>query len=297
MVDYYGVNATIRSIEPNPLNHKFSAIVEAENGKYYQVKFCQAGGHKNNINEFIGHYISKLIDAPVLDGAFLKLTDSELQKLVDKISLYPAFKPIDISISKENFFFGVEWIKDINEIKSPKELVKKLKTTSNSKSFYSLYPIDQITKNYDRHLGNHLISRKGKKVFYNMIDFDRIFNGTTWVNTTFLDNDFNCLISPTSPNQFNELEFLYSLVNNTNFDLVADFSAKLSNITEEDIDDMCSQIEHIYTVSKPEVATIREWFLKRKERIHNECLNNIDCFANVTYQRLKDVHRHYIQTK
>ena len=294
MLEYYGVNATIRSIEPNPLNHKFAVIVEAENGRYYQVKFCQAGGHKNNINEFIGHYIARLIEAPVLDGIFLKLTDSELTKLIDKMSHFQNFKPIDIAISKNNFFFGVEWIKDINEIKSPKELKKKLKTTSNKDSFYSLYPIDQITKNYDRHLGNHLISKQGKKVLYNMIDFDRIFNGTTWVNTTFLDNDFNCLKCKTSPNQFNELEFLYSLVDNTNFDLVADFSAKLSNITEENIADLCSQIEHIYTVSKSEVDTIMQWFLKRKERIHNECLNNTNCFSNVTYQRLKDVHRHYI---
>ena len=294
MLEYYGVSATIRSIEPNPLNNKYAIIVEAENGKYYQVKFCQAGGHKNNINEFIGHYISKLIEAPVLDGIFLKITDSELEKLKLKMSQYSAFKPIDTGISKDNFFFGIEWIKDINEIKSPKELTAKLKTTSNRDSFYSIYPIDQITKNYDRHLGNHLISKQGKKVLYNMIDFDRIFNGTSWINTTFLDDDFNCMKVPSSPSQFNELEFLYGLVNNTNYDLVADFSAKLSNISDADIEDMCSQIDIIYRVSKSELDTIRKWFLKRKERIHNECLNNTDCFINVTYKRLKDVHKHYI---
>jgi len=293
MLDYYGITATIRTIEPNPLNHKYAIVVEAENGKYYQIKFCEAGGHKNNVNEFIGHYISKLIDAPVLEGMFLKITRSELNRLKEKMSKFKTFKPIDTEISKDNFFFGVEWIKDVNEIKSPKELITKLKTISNRDDFFTLYPIDQITKNYDRHLGNHLLSKHGKKTLYNMIDFDRIFNGTTWMNTTFLHDDFNCLRTPSSPNQFNELEFLYSLVDNTNYDLVADFSAKLSNIKDEDIEDMCSQINHVYTISQSELDTISQWFLTRKERIHNECLNNTTCFTNVTYQRLKNVHRHY----
>lgn len=294
MINYDGVNATIRSIVPNPINKKFAVIVEAEE-KYYQIKFCEVG-HKNNINEFIAHYIAKLIDAPVLDGIFLKISDEELDKLKLKMSLFQVFNNIDTDISKDNFFFGVEWMKNVNEIKTPKELMPQVIKTKNKDTFFSLYSLDQILKNYDRHLGNHLISKQKNALVYNLIDFDRIFHHTTWQSLPFLIDDYNCLKTPSTPNQFNQIEFLYSLVNNSNHNFVVNYSAKLSNIKDEDIADLCELIKKVYSVTNDELGKILQWFQTRKERILNKCLDNSDCFTNVSYQRLKNVYRQNIST-
>lgn len=298
MPTYKGVLGTIRSIETNPLNHKYAVIVEATNdefkGRYFQVKFCQQH-QRNNINEFIGHYISKLINAPVLEGAFIKIHDEELEKLKTKMNRLSIYKPIDTNISKNGFFFGVEWMKDLNEIQTHKELLPKVQKTSNSAAFYSIFPLDQITKNGDRHLDNHLISKQKNKLVYNIIDFDRIFAGTSWIHTTTLKKNWDCLRMPTGPNQFNELEFLYSLVNNNSYITVRDYAIALSNIQNTDIDDMCDVLETIYRVHKSEVDTIRQWFLHRKENIYAKCIES-KCFKNVKQQRLDNVYRHNIQT-
>ncbi len=297
MIEYTGSFASIRSIETNPLNYKYAVIAEVTHGSFegkkFQVKFCNPG-HRHNINEFISHYIARLIEAPVLDGAFLKLDEDELERLKQKMKKLTVYKPIDTNISKKGFFFGVEWMEHLNEIKSHKELMPKVKKTSNANSFYSLYPLDQILKNEDRHLQNHLISKQGKKLIYNVIDFDRIFSCSTWINTTFLLDNFGCLKMQNNPR---ELEFLYSLVDNATHENVVRYAVALSRIQKSDIDDMCEMLSQHFRVSKAEVDTIRTWFMHRKELMYEKCMQNTHCFANVTQQRLPNVYRYDSTTK
>ncbi len=290
MVSYSGYTATLRSIVSNEANRKFSTIVEA-NGKYYQIKFCEVG-HRHNINEFIAHYFCSLIGAPILDGAFLKLSDDQLKILNDRVGSISSFNKIDTTISKKNFFFGVEWKKDIYDLKKHEKLLPTINKSENKKEFYSIFPIDQMLKNYDRHLGNHLFIKNGKKTRYYIIDFDRIFGYTSWARMHALMNNFDCMRLPIPPGQFDELEFLHSIVTRETFEYAFAFAFAISStVTYDAIDDMCNIILEIYDVSKEEVDTIRLWFVQRMKDFQKICLDNTECFPNVKQKRLTYVHR------
>lgn len=280
MTDYRILHATLRQIVPNIENRKFSAIAESDDGRYFQIKFCEPGG-RHNINEFIAHYVSTEMGAPVVDGVFLSLSAAEMQKLSDFMVRHPGvFNPIDTEISHRSLFFGVQWEKDTIEIKEYAELVPKVSSTVNRDGFFALYPLDQYLKNYDRHLGNHLIVKYANALHYRLIDFDRIFGGTDWSAVSLLMNDFGCL----SLRDYHR--FLYSVVTNDGYEHVLRFSNNISMIDTETISDIIDTISQIYTVSQHELDMIRQWLSGRSRVIYDTCLGNNDCFVNVRQKRL-----------
>lgn len=280
MVGYEIVEATLRRIEPNIPNNKFSVIAEASDGRYFQIKFCEVGG-RHNINEFIAHYVGKEIGAPMIEGAFLELIDQELDKVRNFLKVHAGiFKDLDMSISKDNIFFGVQWEKDTIDIKEEAELMPKVLKTTNKSSFYSLYPFDQFMKNYDRHIGNHLIVKYANRLHYRLIDFDRLFGNTDWNAIPLLMYDFGCL----SLRDYHR--FLYSIVKNDGYEHILVYSNNISTISHDVINDIISTISHIYIISQHELAMIRSWLSGRSRLMYDKCLENNGCFPNVKQKRL-----------
>lgn len=280
MVDYEILEATLRRIEPNVPNGKFSVIAESADGRYFQIKFCEVGG-RHNINEFIAHYVGKEIGAPMIDGAFLELSDQELAKVIGFLKAHSGiFRDLDLSISKDHLFFGVQWEKDTVDIKEESELMTKVSKTTNKNTFYSLYPFDQFMKNYDRHLGNHLIVKYANTMYYRLIDFDRLFGQTDWRAIPLLINDFGCL------NLKDYHRFLYSIVKNDGHDHVLRYSYNISMLHSDAVADIIQTISHVYTVSQNELDMIHAWLSGRSRLMYDKCLENNDCFVNVKQKRL-----------
>lgn len=281
MADYHILNATLRQIIPNIENKKFSILAEAEDGRYFQIKLCEVG-QKHNINEFISHYVGTEIGAPMIEGAFLYLPPLELDKIMTFMDTHKGlFSPVDLSICKESVFFAIEWKKDIIEIREDLELWPRVCEATNRNSFYSLYPFDQFLKNYDRHIGNHLIIKQANTIEYKLIDFDRIFGSTTWDSIPLIINDFGCL----SLKDYHR--FLYSLVDNNGYSHVLHYSNNISTLSAESISDIITTILQIYTASQNEVGMIHKWLSGRSPHIYDKCLENNDCFINVKQKRLQ----------
>lgn len=287
MVDYDIYNATIDDIIPGVQEkglYKFFLLVNAENGKKYQIKLNESN-QRHNINEFIANYIGNCSDMPLLDGAFLYLSDIELNNLKAYLSKNPQLTPVDLTIMKKNFFFGIEWKQHITPIDKEDELLTRVNETSNSQSFYSLYSFDQYLKNFDRHLGNHLVVQERNTKSYHLIDFDRIFASTNWSNLSSpLKNDFVAFSATPYAQPYHH--FLMGLVDDTSLMDVLNYTGKIAKIKAEDIKDMCNIITDVYNVSKLESTQIFDWLNDRKGELVLECYKNEIHFPKITKRGL-----------
>lgn len=288
MIDYNTINATLDEIIINEDNkrfgttpYKFFLLVDGDDGKKYQVKLNEPG-QRHNINEFIAHYMGSCSDMPLLDGVFLKFDDNEIKKLNDKLSSLPKdhLKPVDLSITKENLFFGIEWKQHITKINNEKELMQRVNDTSNSTSFYSLYSFDQYMKNYDRHIGNHLVTKDRNVKRYHLIDFDRIFASTNWSLVPTIKNDFSPLLSRPYHS------FLMGLADDSTIWNILSYAKKIENIQPEEVKDMCDIIAQVYDVSDSEMQEISSWMIDRKGKLVLKCYNNEVHYPNVTQRGL-----------
>ncbi|PLY08353.1 MAG: hypothetical protein C0625_01840 [Arcobacter sp.] len=261
---------------------RFFLIVEATNNKTYQVKF-NVSNQKSNINEFITSYIGKLINAPVLNGAFLTFTNKQITNIHKKINLnYPQIE-LDMSDIKNNQFFGIEWQDSLITLETNSELEIMLTKINNKKEFYSLYPYDQYLKNYDRHIGNHLILKDGKNLpsQYCLIDGDRIFGSLYWNKIEELTDNFSCLEIGVDWHKY-----LYGLVTENEYIFVLEYSLLIDEIKESDIETLVSIILSIYNVDKKECAIIKDYLEKRSKDFYAVCLNNSTCFPQIIQRRL-----------
>jgi len=282
MVEYHSLNANIIEIILSEEAGKFFILVHAEDGKVYQVKL-NAPNQKNNINEYISHHIATVVDAPVLDAKFLYLDNVEIEKLNNK--LLELSLSADIHINHKNYFFGIEWKQNITSVKREKDLVKRINEASNRDKFYSLYPLDQYLKNYDRHIGNHLIVKTGNSVQYYLIDFDRIFASTNWGMMFSLFKNFDCLALK------DYHHFLSSLIDNSNYDYVLKYANSFSSIEDAEITSIIENIKYIYHINDVELKLLNEWLSHRRDNMFDSCYDNIKCFKRVSQQRFKDVYR------
>lgn len=246
----------------------------------YQVKFNE---HKqrHNINEFISHFVGSCSGMPLLNSCFLELDDNELKRVQDKIDTYDKgyLRTMDLSLIKDNSFFGIEWMAHITKIDDERELITRVGETSNRSSFYGLYAFDQFMKNYDRHLGNHLVVKIGNSKQYRLIDFDRIFSSTNWARVPM---DYTCFAPFVCTPQAKKYHgFLMYIVRDSSIKLVHSYAGKLQGIDTHDIKDMCDIISMIYNVSSLEILNIFRWVEYRRQEIVMECMLNEKHFPNI----------------
>jgi len=283
MQNYEAIDATFDKIVSGVLEHgsrKFFILVNGSDGVKYQVKLNEVK-QRHNVNEFISHYIGSCSDIPLVSGAFLELDILELKKIQEAIDSMPKnfYKQVDFSLNKENLFFGVEWKQHINKIDDERELISRVGETSNKTSLFSLYTFDQFTKNYDRHLGNHLVVKEGRSKKYYLIDFDRIFASTNWFN---LPTDYKCFVPFVAhPSVQPYHSFLMYIVSDATLKFVHSYAGKLQSIKTESIKDMCDIISLLYNITSIEILNIFRWFEYRRQEIVMECQVNEKYFPRI----------------
>lgn len=286
-VKYKLINADIFEIQPNLPNKKFAFLAKASDGKIYHIKPSWQG-HFNNINEYIAHHIGSLIGAPILHGSFIKINKKNMERWRDIVNsfhpnlMFPTFlPPCDDAV-----FFGVEYRRYASPASSVRELSFILKKANNKEGFFSQYAYDQYLRNPDRHLGNHLLLKDSHTILFYLIDFDRIFNGITdWSSVKTDYPHFDCYNIP----GYNA--DLYQLVDNHSIKSVHNYAAKISNINDADINDICDTIVSAFNIKKDDLAIISQWLQYRREKIYDKCLENETCFTKVTQKGLGSANR------
>jgi len=270
-------------IEPNQHDGRFFVKVLASDGKTYQVKF-NAPGQKSNINEFISNYIGKIIKAPVLNGAFITFSQDMTDRLVEHLKLhFPTTKLPDMSCIKNNQLFGIEWQNSIIPLQTNTELEILLDKTNNSNQFYSLYSYDQYLKNFDRHIGNHIIIKDENKKpsYYSLIDGDRIFGSLGWERLEIFKDDFSCLKAIGATWH----KYLYNLIDDKKYNHVLKYATNIDELKEEQIALMINILKHIYTIDKSDYDKIMNYLMSRKTGFYSVCINNATCFPNIKQRR------------
>jgi len=261
--------------------YKSFILVNGEDGKKYQIKLNE---HKqrHNINEFIAHYVGNCSDMPLLNGMFLEIDKKEIKNLIAKLDTFPKgyLKSFDLGAMKKNLFFGIEWMQHITSIDDERELLQRVGESSNKNSFYGLYSFDQFMKNYDRHLGNHLIVKIGNSKQYKLIDFDRVFASTNWSRVPSEYTCFTPFICTPSAQRYHS--FLMYIVLDSSVKLVHSYAGKIQGIDTKDIKDMCDIISFVYDVPSIEILNIFRWIEYRRQEIVMECLVNEKHFPNIT---------------
>lgn len=269
----------------NNSDGRFFLVIEADDNKTYQIKF-NAYKQKSNINEFISNFIGKKINAPVLDGGFFVFTEEQINSIFIKLqNTYPENPPFpDMSNIKNYTFFGIEWQNSLITLQTNNELEILLEKVGNKKDFFSLYAYDQYLKNYDRHIGNHLILKDGKNKpsQYCLIDGDRIFGSLDWSGITELLNNFSCMEALGADWH----KYLYSLVTEESYIFVLEFSFEIDSIKEEDIQLMKNLLSYIYTIDKIEYDKIAHYLTFRKKDFYQVCLKNATCFPKIEQTRI-----------
>ncbi|MCG3671959.1 hypothetical protein [Aliarcobacter butzleri] len=264
---------------------RFFVLIEANDNKTYQVKF-NVLKQKSNINELISNFIGKLMNAPVLDASFLSFTKEQIDSIYFKLQEKNPQNPIfpDMSNIKNYTFFGIEWQNSLITLQTNSELEILLEKVNNKKDFFSLYPYDQYLKNYDRHIGNHLILKdnKNKPSQYCLIDGDRIFGSLDWSLIDTLISNFSCM----ETSGVNWHQYLYSLVNEESYIFVLESSLEIDNITEEKLKLMMELISYIYTIDKNEYDKILGYLTFRKKDFYQVCLKNATCFPKIEQSRI-----------
>lgn len=270
-------------IHPNPHDGRVFIKVVASDKKTYQVKF-NAPGEKSNINEFISNHIGRLMRAPVLEAAFISFTENMLENIFEYIRQnFKVAKEIDMSCIKNNKFFGIEWKDSIIPLQTNDELEIFIKQTSNSDQFFSLYPFDQYLKNFDRHIGNHLIIKEENKKAsqYTLIDGDRIFGSLQWDRISWFQKDFNCLKAQGA----NWHNYLYNLIDEATYNHILKYSLHIDTLKDSDVELMMQVIDHIYNINKEDYGNIFGYLKSRKDGFYAVCVNNATCFPNIKQTR------------
>jgi hypothetical protein len=149
-MQYQTVKA-LNYLDRNNKGASFFGLFEANNEKIYQVKFDQPF-LKSNTKEFIANFIAGIVDVPTPSAVMIYIPQTIIQELNKVYGL-------NLQASQTNYYFGLEWEEHVNDSWTCfNEFKEELQKINNYKDFLSIYPFDQFFRNYDRHLGNHLIS-------------------------------------------------------------------------------------------------------------------------------------------
>lgn len=265
MITYTTVNA-IDWLSDFQKEHGVSdyAIIKADDGKQYQVKF-----NFSNPREFIAHYIASLIGVPVPRAKIVYISDYIFEEISEYLT--------SLSPLPSKHYFAVEWYPNTVKWESYEEFFNELKTVENFDEFLSIFSYDQYLRNHDRHEYNHIIVRENtKRKVYNSIDADRIFNSYPMNDILLEINKYNCHY----PN-FNG-KILYGFIEDVHFDNILRYAAIIGRIKVEEIADIISICDQLYGFSNDEQFKITRFLSERKGNIHEACMRNTKCYANVT---------------
>lgn len=282
-IEYRLVHGDIFKIQENFLNKKFAFLAKQSGNSpgprnIFHIKPSWMG-HYNNVNEYIAHHVGRLVEAPVLEGAFIKInthnmkTWSEIVNSFHNSLVFPTFLPPH----DEAVFFGVRYLQNASGAGSIRELMTTVDRASNKKKFFAQFPLDQYLRNPDRHLGNHLLMKDVHRILFFLIDFDRIFNGITdWSRVVHDMQDFGCFDKP----GYNA--DLYALIQNQTVRNVNLYAGRIAEIQDGHIDEICHNISSMYKISLPELDIISQWLKQRRDAIYGKCLENRKCYPRVT---------------
>jgi hypothetical protein len=254
----------------------FFGLFEADDDKIYQVKFDQYD-LKSNTKEFISNYISLIVNVPTPSAVFIYISSSTIDELNTLYSL-------NLSYSKNNYYFAVEWEEHVNDSWTGfNEFKKELAKVNNFNAFLSIYPFDQFFRNYDRHLGNHLISVKNNMFyFYLAIDADRIF-ASKWIERINEEiSNFECF-----PYPFHQE--LYSIISDDEYKKLYIHSSQYRCINDSHQEELNNYLNEVFGVSSENIATIINFIEYRKDKIINACIQNSSCFEHVKNKSLPKI--------
>lgn len=274
------------SISQPATDGRFFVIITANNGKNYQVKF-NVNKSKGNQKELITNFIGKQMKASVLEGAFLRFSQKQINVICDYIKNVFHSKEPNMECFSKNILFGIEWHDGAYTATSEDDVPLFIATCKNTKDFYAIFPFDQYLRNFDRQYFNHLaIKRNGdtKPSHYAIIDGDRIFKCTSWDLLKSEKDKFDCFKEPFHLK-------LYNLVDDSTFTHIFASKAQISLLEIHKLEKI---MKEIYDDPQLENSTIFETLAFRKEEIFNYC--NGDCFHKVTKKTLGEdkSHEYYI---
>jgi len=219
--------------------------------------------------------------APMLNGAFLYLEEGELLRVKNAIkSQGNSLRNVDIWDMTDGMFFGIEWEQNPTKITTEDELLDRLSETSNAREFFSLYSMDQYLKNYDRHIGNHIVVQRGNSTKYHLIDHDRLFGSTNWGDIpTYINNLDPLIIDPGMGSDYHG--FLLWIINDKSVHDVHYYAGRIASIPDDDIKDMCDTILQVYGLSNSEIDLVKQWSIHRKAHIVMKCFEHEAMLPNV----------------
>lgn len=239
------------------------AIIKADDGKQYQVKFSSS-----NSREFIAHYIASLIGVPVPPAKIIHISDYLFEDIAESFSA--------LSALPSKHYFAVEWYPNTLKWESYEEFFGELKSVDNFNAFLSIFSYDQYLRNYDRHEYNHIIVREHtKRKFYNSIDADRIFAGYDINNILLEINEYNCHYPPRHGTA------LYDLIEDEHFTSILRYASAIGLIKAEEVADIISICDQLYGFSPDEKFKISRFLSERKENIYDACMRNTKCYTKV----------------
>ena len=254
---------------------RFYVVVTIASGKKYQVKFNVADTAGNQ-KELISNFIGKEMGASVLDGAYLKFSQRQIDWIIAMIKSFNATVP-NLECFSKKIFFGIEWHSAAKKLSCEDELNEALLECKNKKEFFCIFPYDQYLRNYDRFYKNHLVVKKSgdkKPSHYAVIDGDRIFGCTSWNQLENEKTKFKCFSEP-----FHKK--LYDLVQERDYTQVYRYLVQISLVS---IGKLMDEMNKIYDDPKQTHAKIKEVLKYRKDKIFDHCDGS--CFSNVKNKRL-----------
>jgi len=221
-------------------------IVEASNGKNYQVKLSNYET-TSMMNEYIAYQVAYNISVNNLDATFIKFSQKQIDDSIEhmietmtrrQLLLYNYKNYSDDNLKNDNdeiILFGIEYINYAIIAENKDEFMEYLKI-SNNENFYALYSYDLYLHNHDRHISNLLFYQNDNGNFISiLIDHDRIFGTNMGISRiSDLKTNFDCLSN-------GENSHLYRCIQKNNQKALIKKNAKaIEEINDVEIDNILS---------------------------------------------------------
>ena len=245
-------------------------LVDCGEGRHFQVKF-QNANTRNNINEFVGHFIASCIGAPVPEGRFIRFTRKMLEEIGTKMDF-----PLSRTMMPSDIYFGTRWHYGEIRCGDMDELRTQLDVVMNLEEFFSVFSLDQYLRNHDRHLGNNLVHIDGERKnrrFYKAIDFDRIMGGNDWSGITREKGRYSCFDT--------WVESLYDFVSDADFNRVLFYASRIGALSDKQLELLGRMLGFIYSMEADEYNKIMDFLRERVAYFPDVCLENQSCYPAV----------------
>jgi len=250
-------------------NENVFLVVEANNGKYYQIKLPTYFSNPVT-KEFLANYIAQILNFPVPNVAFIKMSKNFLSELS---IYYPEIleKVSNLNSIKEITFFAIEWIKNTLEIDDEemlKEIVKNI--IFNQEEFYSVYAFDMLLCNFDRHFKNFIVDNEKYEILF--IDHERSFGSFDYSE---LENHITydgCIYS------YPQISYLYEIIKTEEqFEYIINFAKQIDklNLTKEVFEIFNRNSSNKFEFGNDDIKNrILNYFKKRTNNISNYMIKN-----------------------